>query len=216
MSNKFLKLMLVTNCRDTPLDSYLRFIRTCSDAGITSIQLREKHLPFRDVIKLGKSIKEIIANKNIKLIVNDSVELALELNADGVHLGQTDGDPEFARKTLGPDKIIGVSINSEIDLDRANLIDLNYVGVGAIFPTKNKTDIAKIWGIEGLNKLAQKSKHPIIAIGGIDEHNAVEALKAGAVGVAGIGIFQDSPQPNIVCKNLIKIVNEIKSEFYEK
>jgi thiamine-phosphate pyrophosphorylase len=108
---------------------------------------------------------------------------------------------------LGPGRIIGVSIDSSENLERANKLSIDYVGVGAIFPTKNKANVAMVWGLDGLRKISAISKHPVIAIGGIDEYNAGEVIKAGASGIAAIRVFHDAVSPQATCKNLIDIIS---------
>jgi thiamine-phosphate pyrophosphorylase len=207
MKNQFYKLCLVTNKGNNHEDQYLNFIKICAKSGISSVQLREKNTPYESLLKFGKMLKETLAPFNIPLIINDNLDLALELDADGVHLGQEDGNIAAARNILGPDKIIGISINSLDQLYAANLLPVNYVGCGAIFPTKNKIDVSTIWGIEGLKQLSTLSKHPVVAIGGIDESNASEVISAGANGIAAIGVFHDVLDPESTTKNLYNIIN---------
>ncbi len=207
MKNQFYKLSLVTNKGSSDNRQYLNFIKICAKSGITSVQLREKNLPYESLLEFGKMLKETLAPFNIALLINDNVNLALELDADGVHLGQSDGDIMAARKILGPNKIIGLSINSEDQLRQANLLPLNYVGCGAVFPTKNKANIVAIIGVEGVKKLSIISKHPIIAIGGIDESSAAKIMQAGANGIAAIGVFHDALDPEATTKNLRNIIN---------
>lgn len=198
----FYKLMLVTNRQQTPMDDYLQFIKICAHAGITSVQLREKNQAPGVLYEFGVKLKHILDPLQIPLIVNDDIELALKLNASGVHLGQTDGNPEQARALLGPDKIIGVSIDTEENLIIANQLRIDYVGIGAIFPTSNKNNVATIWGVDGLRQLAPHSKHPIIGIGGINESNAPEVLASGASGIAVIGALHESENPTLTTHNL--------------
>lgn len=207
MTNHFYKLTLITNKGDIPLYDYLTFIETCAKSGITSLQLREKNTFYEDLLEFGRNIKKILAPHNIPFIINDDLDLAIELNADGIHLGQTDGDPIAARKHLGPDKVIGVSINSLKNLHDSNELPINYVGIGAIFPTDNKPNITTIWGIEGLKNLASLSKHPIVAIGGINEANAPEVISGGAHGIAVIGALHDAIDPALATKSLRQIID---------
>ncbi len=205
--NFFYKLMLVTDRKQMPLDDYLRFIKSCASGGITSVQLREKHLSTQACLSFGQKLKEILDPLNIPLIVNDNIELALQLNASGVHLGQTDGDPELARKQLGPDKIIGVSIDTEDNLIKANHLPIDYVGIGAIFPTTSKSNITTVWGTSGLNALSHQSKHPIIGIGGINENNAIEVLTSGAQGIAVIAAIHEAKDPFFTIQNLRHLID---------
>lgn len=210
MRNMCPTLTLVTYKNDTPLDQYLDFIQLCAQSGITALQLREKNMSFDEQVSFANHLKTILTPLNIPLIVNDNVSLALEINADGVHLGQTDGCPLDARKRLGMGKIIGVSINSLKDLETSNQYPIDYVGVGAIFPTRSKSDVTTIWEIEGLKKIAAIAKHPIIAIGGIDEFNTADVIGAGAQGVAIIGAIHTSQYPAKTIEVINQAVNRRK------
>ena len=188
----FYQLMLVTNKQNTPLNEYLKFIDTCAKSGITAVQLREKNMPYTELLQFGQKIQAILAPFTIPLIINDNVKLAIALDATGVHLGQTDHCPKKARTQLGKQKIIGVSIDSMDNLLKANQLPIDYVGIGSIFPTKNKSNVVTYWGIEGLQKLAPLSTHPIVAIGGINERNAINIIQAGAHGIAAIEAFHQT------------------------
>lgn len=208
MNTSFYKLMLVTQKQNKPLSDYLHFIHTCTKAGITAVQLREKNLSPSELFEFSKHLQHILKPFNIPLIVNDHIDLAAEINAEGVHLGQTDGNVRHARSHLGKDKIIGVTVNNIEQLEIANELPIDYVGVGAIFPTQNKKDVETVWGCEGLKKIKALSKHPIIAIGGITEHNAADVVQAGADGIAAIGAFHDANDPFATTQELITCLNK--------
>jgi len=208
MNHHFSKLTLVTNKGDTLLDEYLVFIKECAQAGITCVQLREKKQSRAGLFTLGKEIKRILAPFNIPLIVNDDPQLALALNADGVHLGQTDGDVLSVRKLLGERKVIGLSINTEEEMKLANALPVDYVGVGTIFPTRNKVNAQRVWGCDALAQIRQNTSKTIIAIGGINESNINTVLHSGADGIAAIGVFHESSNPTLTIKQLLKIMNQ--------
>lgn len=206
MKNIFYKLTLVTNKKNTPLNKYLKFIRECAESGITAVQLREKNLQFSELLDFGKQLQEILSPYGIPLIINDNVELALELDAEGVHLGQSDGSILKARELLGSNKIIGITIDTIEQLHVANSLPIDYIGVGAIFATNNKSNITTVWGCEGLKHLAGLTTHPIIAIGGIDQDNVSQVMKSGAQGIAAIGAFHDTENPIISTQKLRKMI----------
>lgn len=197
------KLMLVTNRNNAPINQYLEFIKICAEAGITSLQLREKNASYGFLLELASRLQEVLSPYNIPLIINDNIHLAIELNACGVHLGQSDGDPKVA---IASKKQVGISVNSYKELSNANNLNINYVGVGAIFKTLNKTDVATIWGVEGLSLLSPLSKHPIIAIGGINESNVAGVISAGASGIAVIGAIHDADNPKLAVKKLRNLI----------
>lgn len=199
--------MLVTNRQNRPLDDYLQFIKCCALAGVTAVQLREKNQSPAFLLMFAKALQAILEPLNIPLIINDSVSLALTVNAQGVHLGQTDGCPIAARQCLGPDKIIGVSIDSIDHLNNANQHPIDYVGIGAIFTSPTKKDIATTWGLEGLQRLSAQSHHPIIGIGGINELNAKNVLASGADGIAVISALHHATNPEDATKTLRRIID---------
>lgn len=203
MNHSCLKLTLVTHQNQTPINDYLGFIKVCARAGITAVQLRDKQSSFEDCLALGQALKEILAPFSIPLIINDNIDLTIALDADGIHLGQSDGCPIKARQRLGTNKIIGISIDSIENLLTANQLPIDYVGIGAIFTTQSKSNVKTIWGLDGLSHLSSLSQHPIIAIGGINEINAEHVMRAGADGIAVIGAIHDSVCPADTVKKLL-------------
>lgn len=187
---------------------YLDFISDCAKSGLTAVQLREKNLSEIDLLNFGKQLQIVLKPLNIPLIINDNVKLCLQLGAEGVHLGQKDGNVIEARKQLGPDKIIGLTINTLLQLKIANDLPIDYIGVGAIFPTYNKSDVA-VLGLKKLKQFAYHSKHSIVAIGGINESNAREVLRSGANGIAAIDVFHRTSNYGACTKNLRHITEEI-------
>jgi len=203
----FLKLTLVTHRQAMPLADYLDFIRACALSGLTSVQLREKQADDNSLLQLGREILAIIRPLGIALIVNDNLELALALDADGLHLGQSDGDPLRARALLGPDKYLGQSIDNPANLHLANQLPLDYVGIGAIFKTRSKNNVSTVWGTDGLKSMTTLSRHPVIAIGGIDISNARDIMLAGAQGIAAIEAFHAAADPGLATRQLRAIVD---------
>jgi thiamine-phosphate pyrophosphorylase len=147
-------------------------------AGIKLIQYREKDKPIRDKIGEIKEIRELCRKNGVIFIVNDHVDVAILVDADGVHVGQEDMHPSDVRALLGPDKIIGLSTHSPEEGLSSLDEDIDYIGVGPIFPTTTK-DIAAV-GLEYLNFAVKNLDIPFVAIGGIKEHNIHEIVKAGA------------------------------------
>jgi len=155
--------------------------------GVNLIQLREKNASTRQIIQLGKALKKILTPYHIPLIINDDIEAAKQLNAEGIHLGQKDLAVHRARALLGSEKIIGLSLESyEQTPSLTELSTIDYVGIGPIFETNTKKDASNPMGLRTLKKIADKLKNqtPIYAIGGIDEKNIISVLKAGAEGIA--------------------------------
>lgn len=161
--------------------------------GVKLIQLREKDISTLEFIDLAKKIKEICHQNDVKFLINDRVDVAIAVDADGVHLGQSDMPCDIARKILGDDKIIGISTQDVTMAKNAEKMGADYIGVGAIFPTKTK-DIVKNTGIEMLKEITSSVNIPVVAIGGINR-NTVDHLKnidvAGYAIVTGILMSDD-------------------------
>lgn len=201
------KLILVTNKSQSDLQKYLDFIAVCAKSGLTAVQLREKNLNANDLIAFGKRLKTLLHPFNIPLIVNDDLALCLELNADGLHLGQTDGSVITARKYLGHEKTIGLTVNTLAQVELANNLPIDYIGVGAVFPSNNKPDAQTIWGCDSLKQAASIASHPIVAIGGINTSNAALVMKTKVTGIAAIDAFHQSKNPALTTRTLRQIVN---------
>lgn len=201
--------MLVTK----PITStkYFDFLKICIDSGVNIIQLREKSLEMSELQDLALKVKEVVSQYKIPLIINDFPLVAHSIGADGVHMGQSDGCLHRARALLNNKKIVGLSIENLSQLEKANKIEvINYIGVGSIFPTNSKKDVKSVWGIEGLKKACNISQHPILAIGGINEDNIEEVMKAGVSGVAIISSIHDSSDPATTVKNLKKVIDRYR------
>ncbi|EPP28827.1 thiamine monophosphate synthase/TENI family protein [Chlamydia psittaci 08-2626_L3] len=159
------------------------------------------------MLGFGEALKSILDPLEIPLIVSDSVSACLDLDATGVHLGQTDGDVIEARELLGSDKIIGWNVNTLDQLLNANTLPIDYLGLRAMFATQNKPDATNLWGFSGLEQAVSLCEHPIVAIGGINESNASKVIDAGAAGIAAIGVFHSAQNPSSVTKALREIVD---------
>ncbi|MHC0449388.1 MAG: thiamine phosphate synthase [Candidatus Lariskella arthropodorum] len=206
MKDNFLRLVLVTNKTVQGINEYLRFIELCIESGVSSIQLREKSWDDES-FRFAESVQEILERYKIPLIINDRVDITQRIGASGVHLGQTDCEPKLARNILGEDKIIGLSVGSVAELEVANNMPIDYIGVGAIFETKTKPDVAHVIGIEQLKKLKVASKHKIVAICGIAEHNAGDVIATGVDGIAVISAIHSSGNPKKTIESLLNLIN---------
>lgn len=184
-------LCLITHIQNSTLKEYLTLLEQAIASGVTHVQFRAKSMNRFETYVWAHSIKKFLTARQIPLIMNDSVALAEIVNADGVHLGQTDGSPEAARARLGPDKCIGLTIESLQELDAANQLNcIDYVAASAVFPTQSKNNCKKIWGLNGLGRFVQQSKHPVVAVGGIQTNNITNVMRQGVIGVAVISAIQ--------------------------
>lgn len=161
--------------------------------GATLIQLREKHASPREFYEAAKEALQIARAHSVKLIVNDRVDIALALGADGVHLGQDDLQPEHARRILGPRAIIGFSTHSVRQAVEAIQRPVDYIAIGPVFPTSTKENPDDVVGLDGLRAVREKiGGFPLVAIGGITSENLPQVLATGADSAAVISeLFSD-------------------------
>lgn len=161
--------------------SHAEQVARLAHAGATVIQLREKLAQPRDFYEDARAAVEVARSRNVKLIINDRVDIALALKADGVHLGQDDLPPEAARSLLGPDAIIGFSTHSLEQAERAVSLPIDYIAIGPIFATTTKLSSNKPVGLSGVAQIRMVvGKHPLVAIGGITGENLQSVIEAGA------------------------------------
>lgn len=153
--------------------------------GVTIVQIREKNTPTENFYKIAEKIKKITDKYKVPLIINDRLDIALAINADGLHVGQSDMPAEVARKLLGPDKILGVSAATMEEALKAQRDGADYIGVGAVFPTNSKDD-ARLVSLDLLSKIKKEVKIPVVGIGGINHENLVKTMETGIDGVAVI------------------------------
>ena len=180
----YLKLYLVTDRELTLGRSLEEVVSEAVKGGVTVLQLREKDASTGEFIELARRLMKLLKPLRIPLIINDRVDVALAVDADGVHIGQSDMSYEDARRLLGPDKIIGLSVESFEDIEAANALDVDYIGISPVYGTPTKTDTAEPFGLEGLRKAVQMSAHPTVAIGGMNASTIAEVMAAGTDGVA--------------------------------
>ena len=203
MSKSPFSLHLLTHYK-APTDKYLSFIDTCAQAGITHLQLRQKDWSFTNLKAFGLDLQNILKKYNIPLIINDNLKLAIALDAHGIHLGQNDTDVNAVRQILGLNKIIGLSIENLQQLEFANSLNtIDYVAASAIFPSKSKLNLKTFWGINGLQQFCKISKHPIIAIGGINHKNIHKVRETSINGIAIISAIHEATNPKEYIYNLL-------------
>ncbi len=203
-----LKLYLVTD-RQLSLGRDIAWIvEEAVKGGVTMVQLREKDCSTRNFIELASGLKEKLKTYNVPLIINDRIDVALASDADGVHIGQSDMPYDMARKILGKDKIIGLSVETMQQVEEANLLDVDYIGISPVFSTPTKTDTFKPFGLDGVEKVMAVSKHPAVAIGGINNSNVKDIFNAGANGVAVVSAICSADNPRTATEEFIKLIRQ--------
>lgn len=163
--------------------------------GVTLVQVREKELSTRDFIEVARRIRTVTRAAGIPILINDRVDVALAVGADGVHVGQSDMSPADARRLMGPDALIGLSVETLLQVERSEAEDVDYLGVSPIFCTPTKSELTQAWGLDGLRAVRAMTKRPLVAIGGINVGNAGEIIAAGADGVAVVSAICAAADP---------------------
>jgi thiamine-phosphate pyrophosphorylase len=174
--------------------------------GAACIQLREKDVSTRFFVEEARKIKGLTARFRAPLIINDRIDVALAGGADGVHIGQDDMPYAEARRLMGPKAIIGLSVETWDDVVEAEALDVNYLGVSPVFETPTKTDTKGNWGLEGLARIKAYSRHPLVAIGGLNASNAKEAVMAGADCIAIVSAICAAPDPLLASREINDII----------
>ena len=203
ISPEALRLYLVT---DRPLALGRDIEWVVSEAvrgGVTMVQLREKDIDTREFIELGQKLVSLLRPLGIPLLINDRVDVALAVGADGVHIGQSDMPYDMARRLLGPEAIIGLSVENFDDIREANRIDVDYVGISPVYLTTTKTDTAAAFGQDGVRKATALSVHPSVGIGGMNMKSAAETVSNGADGIAVVSAIMSADSPADASKALL-------------
>jgi thiamine-phosphate pyrophosphorylase len=188
------RLYAITDARLAGL-SHAEQVLRMAEGGARLIQLREKHLDAREFFKEAEAALRVAREFGVRLIINDRVDIALALGADGVHLGQDDLPPEAARHMLGEQALIGFSTHNIEQAKRAALLPIDYLAIGPIFPTSSKENPDPVVGLYGLRQVREAVPNlPLVAIGGITPEKAPETLAAGANSLAVISALLADPK----------------------
>lgn len=193
---------VITDRRTAGERSLIEIVRAALRGGAHVIQLRDKDVPARDMIALGEALLPLTRAAGVPLIVNDRVDVALALDADGVHVGQDDIPADMVRRIIGPERILGVSVATVEQARRAARDGATYVSVGDLFGTPSKPDAGPPIGLAPLTAIARAVDLPVLGIGGITIANAASVVQAGAVGVAVISAVIGAPDPEAATRAL--------------
>jgi thiamine-phosphate diphosphorylase len=194
MSFELPKLYPITDARLSGL-THAEQIKRLGAGGASLVQLREKHLPAREFYRAAAAALEVARARGLRLIINDRVDIAQALGADGVHLGQDDLPPLAARELLGERAIIGFSTHSVEEAREAARLPVDYIAIGPIFNTSSKENAEAAVGLDGLRRVRQAVGHiPLVAIGGITPETARLVIAAGADSLAAISLLWREPE----------------------
>jgi thiamine-phosphate pyrophosphorylase len=202
-------LYLVTDRSLAHGRSTVDIIRAAVAGGATCVQLREKHASTRDFLNEAKAVRALLAGSGVPLIINDRIDVALAVNAEGVHLGQTDMPIADARRIVGKSMLIGISAECVEDALRAEAEGADYVGISPVFATPTKTDTAPALGLSGVAAIRARVSLPLVGIGGIGPANAAEVIRAGCDGIAVVSAIVAAPSPRDAAADLKHLISHL-------
>lgn len=200
-------LYLVTDDQQD-LNTLCRVVKQAIAGGVSLVQVREKQGDVRTFIERAAAVKAVLSGSGVPLIINDRVDVALAVDADGVHLGQSDMPATLARQLLGPDKLIGLSVENEQQFEQAQSLPVDYLGLSAIFATPTKTNTVKHWGLDGLNWAMARSRLPMVAIGGLNTSNIAAVTQTGVHGIALVSAISHAPDPQQAARELRLLIEQ--------
>ena len=177
------------------------------EQGVAFVQLRMKDAPYEEVLDIARHLRPIIRGDS-RFIINDDSSLAVEVGADGLHLGQDDMPYLEARSLLGPDVIIGLSTHSPAQTRAACALDPDYIGVGPVYATPTKRVADPVIGLQGLKEMLAESTVPAVAIGGIDQVRAQEVLAAGASNLCAVRCINQAEDPARALERILQLIQD--------
>lgn len=175
--------------------------------GATVVQLRHKEATTARMVETGRALRAILAGTGVPLIVNDDVDAALALDADGIHVGQGDAEVAEVRRRIGPNKLLGLSVHDEASMCALDPTLVDYAGIGPVFATATKPGHKTPIGFDGLARLAALSKVPTVAIGGLKQAHVGHTLDSGVNGLAVVSAICGQPDPRAAATGLRQAVN---------
>ncbi len=203
-------LYLVTDRRLSRGRTTLEIVQAAVRGGATCVQLREKDCSTREFIREALSIRDFLKASGVPLIINDRLDVAMAVEADGVHLGQSDMPLEMARRIVGDGMCIGISAESLENAVAAERGGADYIGVSPIFETPTKTDTAPALGLAGLRDIRAAVEIPLVAIGGLKRDNAAEVVESGADGIAVVSAIVAAEDPEKAARDLLAVIRRAR------
>lgn len=209
MNNAFpYPLYLVLSEKDCTHLHWLEVAEQAIKGGVDIVQLREKNCSFDAYLRKAKQLKELTDAHNIPLIINDAVDVAMEVQSWGIHVGRSDMQPSEITQLPGHPVHIGWSLEVIEQLDSNELKFVHHLGVSPVFSTPTKTNTITEWGLNGIRQLKEQTSIPLIAIGGIHSHNAKAVLEAGADSLAVVSAICGSKAPLEAAYQLKQIIHD--------
>lgn len=180
--------------------------------GVTMVQLRGDRSDLRQLLADAQAMVKLANAAGIAVVINDHIDIALASGADGVHVGQEDMPAPFARQLLGKHKIVGLSITKADELPGVDPALVDYIGLGPVFPTQSKADAAPALGLDGFASIRSHISVPVVAIGGIKQHDAAAVMQAGADGIAVVSAICSAADPRMASRELAAIVRGVQAK----
>jgi thiamine-phosphate pyrophosphorylase len=200
------KLYFVSPEIGEDIEKWITLIQQAVLGGVEIVQIRDKRGSAQKIIAAARRISPFLKKHGVPLLINDRVDIAHAVGADGVHLGQSDLKVSEARSIMGPDSIIGLSVETIDQAIAANKESVHYLAASPVFHTNTKSDCNNPWGLLGIKQLVAISNHPIIAIGGIDLNNAEDLLECGACGIAIVSAISKALCPKTAAQKFIEVM----------
>ena len=199
-----LRLYLVTDPELCATSGLLETVRAAVQGGVTMVQLREKTATTREFLEEARALKALLAPHRVPLVINDRVDIALAVDAEGIHVGQTDMPVEQVR-AVAPGRIVGLSITNAAQMSRADTKLCDYLGVGPLYLQQTKANASTPLGVEGFAKLRAMTDRPVMAIGGLKANNSAPVLAAGADGLAIVTGIVSADDPRAAAAEFAKL-----------
>jgi len=203
-----LKLYVITDAGLSRGRNNREVVEAALRGGATAVQLREKNLPTRRLLEEARELRRLTLREGALFIVNDRPDVALAVEADGVHIGDDDMPLQDCRRILGDSFLVGVSADSPEEAKEAQKQGADYLGCGPVYATTTKTDAGVPLGPGGLEEICRSVEVPVVGIGGIDVENAAAVMEAGVFGIAVISAVVSANSPEEACLNLRKEIGE--------
>ncbi|MGM0424282.1 MAG: thiamine phosphate synthase [Thermodesulfobacteriota bacterium] len=201
-------LYLVTDRALSQGRDLLQLIQEAVQGGVTAVQLREKQCETREFVHLAKQALALLQPLGVPLFINDRLDVALAVDAQGLHVGQEDMHVLDVRQLAVEHLAVGLSVNTTQHCQEAEDLPVDYLGVGPIFGTQTKKDAKKALGLERLSRIRKQSSHTLVGIGGIDRANAAQVIQAGADGIAVVSAICASSSPQQEARYLLQAVRQ--------
>lgn len=205
-------LYVATDSQLVAEDALAEVVEAALRGGAGVIQYREKQADTRRMVRVARDLGRVCRRRGAVFLVNDRLDVALAVEADGVHLGQQDMPVALARQLLGPDKLIGVSVQNARAMAEAEKEGADYLSLSPVFATSTKPDHEAPLSLEGVRTLAGASHLPVVAIGGINLTNVAEVIRAGVQGVCVISAVLTAPDPERAAREIYRLARAVYQE----